>query len=130
GLTHCYLGQHEEAIQRIHRAQRLSPHDPHGFFFDMALTMPHLLRGEYETVVTVGRRGIELNPGFSSGYKGYLAALGHLRREREAAAALRKLLVLEPGFSVGTAIERSPMRRSDDVARYAEGLRLAGLREG
>ena len=56
GLSHCYLGEHDEAIRRIHHGQQLSPHDPHGFFFDMALTMPHMLRGEYRLAAEVGRR--------------------------------------------------------------------------
>ncbi len=37
GLAHCYLGDHAEAIRRVRQAQALSPYDPHGFFFDMAL---------------------------------------------------------------------------------------------
>ena len=48
GLAHCYLGRHEMAIEHIARAQHLSPHDPHAFFFDMALMMPYFLRGEFE----------------------------------------------------------------------------------
>jgi DNA-binding SARP family transcriptional activator len=130
GVANSYLGRHEEAIERIAQAQRLSPHDPHAFFFDMALTMPHLLRGEFDTVVTLGRRAIELNPSFSSTYKGYLAALGHLGRDHDASRVLARLLTLEPSFSIRDAVERSPMIRPDDLALYAEGLRRAGLREG
>lgn len=129
GLTRSYLGQHEEAIRRIHQAVLLSPSDPHLFFFDMALIMPHLLRGDHESAAEVGRRAIELNPWFSSSYKGYLAALGHLGRDREAAETLSRLLMLEPGFSVVEAIQRSPIGSADDIATYAEGLRKAGLRE-
>jgi TolB-like protein len=33
GLAHSYLGEHELAIEQIVRAQYLSPHDPHAFFF-------------------------------------------------------------------------------------------------
>jgi adenylate cyclase len=96
----------------------------------MALMMPQFLNGDFENAVISGRRAIELNPGCSSTYKGYLATLGHLRRDQEAARILKRLLVLEPGFSVSSAIERSPMIRRDDLALYAEGLRRAGLREG
>ena len=65
GLAHCYLGRHEMAIEQIERAQHLSPHDPHAFFFDMALMMPHLLQGDFEEALALGRRAIELNPGFT-----------------------------------------------------------------
>jgi DNA-binding SARP family transcriptional activator len=130
GFASSYLGQHHEAVGHITRAQLLSPHDPHAFFFDMALMMPHFLRGNFETAVTIGRRAVELNPGCSSTYKGYLATLGHLRHEQEATRVMARLLSLEPGFSIKSATERSPMMRRDDLALYAEGLRRAGLREG
>ncbi len=130
GFAHSYAGHHKAAIDQIMHAQRLSPHDPHAFFFDMALMMPQFLNGDFENAVISGRRAIELNPGCSSTYKGYLATLGHLQRDQETARVLKRLLLLEPGFSVTSAIERSPMMRRDDLALYAEGLRRAGLREG
>ncbi len=130
GLTHCYVGDQDQAIRRIRQAQALSPYDPHGFFFDMALTMPHLLRHEHEIAAEVGRRAVELNPVFSSSYKGHLAALGHLGLDEQAAALRERLLGLEPGFTVQTATQRSPLMRAEDLAHYTEGLRLAGLPEG
>jgi hypothetical protein len=130
GGDNSCLGRHEEAIAQITEAQRLSPHDPHGFLFDTVLMLPHLLRGDFETTVTLGRRAISLNSSFSSTYKGYLSALGHLGRDNEATGVLARLLTLEPGFSVRNAIERSPLMRPADLALYAEGLRRAGLREG
>ncbi|WP_158923520.1 BTAD domain-containing putative transcriptional regulator [Acidisphaera sp. S103] len=129
GLAHFYMGRHEEALRRINQAIHLSPSDPHVFFFDMALIMPHLMRGDCASAVEAGRRAIELNPLFSSAYKGYLAALGWIRRPREAREVLDRLLALEPGFSIEAAVVRSPLKRPEDIARYAEGLRLAGLRE-
>jgi DNA-binding SARP family transcriptional activator len=130
GGTNSYLGRHEEAIAQITQAKQLSPHDPHAFFFNAALMLPHLLLGDFETVVTVGRQAIELNPSFSAPYKPYLSTFGHLGRDAEAARILARLLALEPGFSVRNAVERSPLTRREDLALYAEGLRRAGLREG
>lgn len=129
GLAHSYMGRHEEALRRINVALRLSPSDPHGFFFDMALIMPHLMRGDYPAAIEAGRRAIEINPYFSSAYKGYLAALGLMDRRKEAHEVLLRLLALEPRFSVMEAMSCSPLSRPEDIARYAEGLRRAGLRE-
>lgn len=129
GLAHSYLGDHEEAKRRIQQAQRLAPHDPHGFFFDTAQIMPSLLLREYDAAVTAGRRAIALNPGFSSSLKAQLAALGHLGREQEAADVRTRLLVLEPDFCIRHAAARSPMVRTEDVDSYADGLRRAGLPE-
>jgi tetratricopeptide (TPR) repeat protein len=129
GLAHCYLGRHAIALEHILHAQDLSPHDPHAFFFDMALMMPYFLKGELDEALTVGRRAVELNPAFTSTYKGYLATLGHLGREQEAQRIRTRLLKLEPGFCVQSALERSPMTQAADLDAYAEGLRRAGLPE-
>jgi len=129
GLAHCYLGRHQIAVEHIERAQRLSPHDPHSFFFDMALMMPYYLQGEFEKALHLGRRAIELNPGFTSTYKGYLATLGQLGQYPEAKRVMARLLELETGFNVQNALERSPMTTRSDLRLYAEGLRRAGLPE-
>jgi nitrogen-specific signal transduction histidine kinase/TolB-like protein/DNA-binding NarL/FixJ family response regulator len=129
GLAHTYLGQHAEAIRRIRHAQRLSPHDPHNFFFETALGMPLLLSGQYEAAAQAGNRARALNPGVSSIYKTQVAAFGHLGARREAAEARRSLIALEPGFAVDLALARSPLHRPEDRIRYAEGLRLAGIPE-
>jgi DNA-binding SARP family transcriptional activator/TolB-like protein len=127
GLAQCYRGNHAEALSLISEAMRLSPFDPHLFFFDMAMTMPHLLLGNYETVVEIGRRAIELNPGFTSSYKGHLSALGHLGRHQEAEQIVASLLELEPEFTVRQARLRSPILGAADLDRYTEGLQRAGV---
>jgi len=61
-----------------------------------------------------------LNPGFSSAYKGLLAALGHLGARREAAEVRKALLTVEPRFSVENARTRSPccgLRIETDMPR-------------
>jgi TolB-like protein/DNA-binding SARP family transcriptional activator/Flp pilus assembly protein TadD len=127
GLAQTYVGQHEDAIRSIGQAHRLSPFDPHGFFFDMALIMPHLLRHDHETALLYGRRAVQLNPGFSSSYKGTLAVLGHLGFSAEAAELRERLMQLEPKLTLDNAVNRSPIGRAADLRHYAEGLRLAGL---
>jgi DNA-binding SARP family transcriptional activator/TolB-like protein len=129
GFASTYLGDHDTALARMRQAILLSPSDPHLFFFLAAIIMPHLLRGEYREAADAGRQAIELNPWFSSSFKGYLAVLGHLGCKQEAASVLARLLKLEPEFTVRDAIRRSPMTLPRDIERYAEGLRLSGLPE-
>lgn len=129
GFAQSYLGRQEQALTRMRQAISLSPSDPHLFFFRSAIIMPHLLRGDYEEAAAAGREAVELNPWFSSPFKGFLATLGHQGQKREAASVLARLLVLEPRLTVSDAMRRSPMTRAEDVARYGEGLRLGGLPE-
>jgi hypothetical protein len=39
------------------------------------------------------------------------------------------MLEIDPGFRVSRLTDHVPLRRLDDLARYAEGLRRAGLPE-
>jgi tetratricopeptide (TPR) repeat protein len=129
GMALSYAGRHEEAVRRIERGKKLSPFDPHSFFFDMALMIPNLMLGRYEAAVEISRRAALLSPDFSSNLKGCLCALGHLGWSKEQGAVRDRLLRLEPGFNLAEARARSPLHRAEDLERYIEGLRLAGLPE-
>jgi tetratricopeptide (TPR) repeat protein len=127
GLAQSYAGEHDDAIRLIGHTLRLSPFDPHGFFFQTALMMPLLLTGQYENVVDLAHRALALNPFLSSTYKGLLSALGHLGRDREANETRRRLLQLEPGFDLEQAAARSPLLRPTDITLYVQGLHRGGL---
>jgi DNA-binding SARP family transcriptional activator/TolB-like protein len=128
-VAYAYAGDTEEAERRNNRYKALSPLDPHAFFFDAFFVLIHLMKRDYETAVEVGRTVSQLNPSFTATYKPYLAALGHLHRDQEAAIIRRRLLALEPDFTIERFLETNPMERESDRAHYAEGLRLAGIRE-
>ena len=127
GLALTYLGEHEDALIRVRQAVRMSPSDPHSFFFDTAMMLPYLLLGQYEKAAEFGRRSLELNPGFSSGYRVYLSVLGHLGKTHEATKARARLAMLESEVSLANAVSRSPLTRPQDRERFAEGLRRAGF---
>jgi TolB-like protein len=128
-VTHAYAGDLEEAERRNNRYKKLSPLDPHAFFFDAFFVLIHMMKHDYEAAVRIGREVSQLNPSFSASYKPYLAALGHLHRDQEAATIRRRLLTLEPDFTIERFLETNPMERDSDKMHYAEGLRLAGIRE-
>ena len=125
-IAFAYMGDPEEAERRNNRYKKLSPLDPHAFFFDAFFILIHLLKRDYESAVAAGRSVSEMNPSFSATYKPYLAALGHLGRTQEAAVVRRRLLAIEPDFTVERFIGTSPLERESDRDHYAEGLRLAG----
>jgi len=128
-IAYAYMGEPEEAERRNVRYKRLSPLDPHAFFFDGFFTVINLLKRDFESAVVAGRSVTQMNPALSAGYKPYLAALGHLGRTQEAAVARRRLLAIEPDFTVEHFLEIAPFERESDRELYARGLRLAGLPE-
>jgi DNA-binding SARP family transcriptional activator/TolB-like protein len=128
-VTHAYAGDPDEAERRNNRYKKLSPMDPHAFFFDAFFILIYLLKRDYESAVEMGRTVSEINPSFSATYKPYLAALGHLNRQQEAAAVRRRLLALEPDFTIERFLQSTPLERQADRLHYAQGLRLAGIPE-
>ncbi len=128
-VTHAYFGNVAEAERRNLRYKKLSPFDPFAFFFDAFFVLIHLMKTDYESAAAIGRSVVGMNPGFSAAYKPYLAALGYLGRTQEAAVVRKRLLSIEPDFSVARFLETTPMRREQDRAHFAEGLRRAGLPE-
>jgi tetratricopeptide (TPR) repeat protein len=129
GVAYAYLGDLEEAERRVRRYKKLSPLDPHAFFYDTAFIIIALLKRDYEAAIVAGRDVSEMNPGFSAACKPYLAALGHLGQAEEAAVVLHRLLAIEPGFTISRFLEHNPLDRLQDRDHYAAGLRLAGVPE-
>jgi len=129
-ITFAYQGDLEEAERRAERYRKLSPLDPHSFLFEMSFMFVHLLRHDYESTIAIGRQVGQMSPTFSAAYKPYLAALGHLGLIQEAAVVRRRLLEIEPDFTIQRFLAGSPFARSADREHFAAGLRRGGVPEG
>jgi hypothetical protein len=68
------------------------------------------------------------NPRFSVPAYLKTAALARLGREAEAAASARRVLELQPGFTIASLVD-SAFTSPERLAMLAEALRLAGLPE-
>jgi DNA-binding SARP family transcriptional activator/TolB-like protein len=128
-ITCAFQGELHEAERRFHRYKALSPIDPFSFVFDGLFVMVHLLKHDHHATLTAGRAVTQLNPLCTQGYKPYLAALGHLGLGQEAEIVSRRLLAMEPNFTVERFLSTSPFERPADRDHYATGLRLAGVPE-
>ena len=126
-VTHCYIGMPDAALTRMERYRDLAPFDPYYSFFEGVRALAYLLKREYGQAFTVGRRMVKSHPDFINAYKTVIAALGHLRRPLEAQSYIRKLLLLEPGFSIKSFERSYPLKRLVDRDRFVMGLRLAGV---
>ena len=125
-----WLGEPDAATERGARAMRLSPNDPEVLFYmQTATAYSHFLVGRYAEALSWAQTAIRQRPDFvisicAAAASGALA--GRLGEAREAMARLRQL---EPALRISDLRELFPFRRLDDVARWAEGLRIAGLPE-
>ena len=129
GWAKILLGEPEQAIERFSRAMRLNPLDPLLLpWMQSGTAHAYLLAGQYEQAASWAERALRggaRNPSALRAAAASFALAGRLEEARKVAA---RFLEAFPE----ARISRSPplyLRRPEDLARFAEGLRLAGLPE-
>ncbi len=128
-LTYCYIGEPDVALQRLRRYRQLASPELYFSYFEGFNTIAYTFKGDYERAVLVGRRAVQANPNFTAGYKPLIASLGHLGLRDEAQLYIRKLLELEPNFTVERFGQVYSFKKATDRERYMAGLRLGGVPE-
>ncbi len=129
GWAKVWLGEPEVAIERAARAMRLSPQDPHMFTMQADIACAHFFAGRYDEAWSWAETAVREKPdyGFPTCVAAASAALaGRLAEAEKAMARLRQLM---PELRISNLKDLFPIQRSEDFARWAEGLRKAGLPE-
>jgi TolB-like protein len=130
GFTLTWCGRADESIALSERAVELSPRDPHIWTFHTMRSSAHLMLGELGEAAQFARTALR-HPTASSRPAGNLvAALGLLGRADEAAEARAEIERRRPGYTIAAARDDHFYVADEDyVARFAEGLRRAGVPE-
>jgi TolB-like protein len=129
GWARVWLGEPELAIDHAARAMRLSPRDPRLFVMHGTTALAHFVAGRYDAAVSWGERVLRAQRDYWPATRYLAASLALGGRVAEARAAIEKMRQLDPDLRISDLQDRLPFRRPDDLARYSEGLRIAGLPE-
>jgi len=129
GWVRLWRGEPEAAIERLGRALRLNPNDPHSYSMYLAMAEAHLFIGRHDEAVSWAQRAVQEKPDFLFASIVAAACYALAGQAAEADRACRRVQQLEPTLRVSTFHKRLPVRRTQDVSKIAEGLRLAGLPE-
>ncbi len=123
-------GDYDAALDQFETAMRLSPRDAHIATWYNYLAVAAFVVGRNEEAAEWGRKTREANPQFPGGYRTLAASYGNLGRLTEAEAAREKLQELLPHLTIAQLRKRLPyFKNPDDLDRYLDGLRRAGLPE-
>jgi TolB-like protein/class 3 adenylate cyclase/Tfp pilus assembly protein PilF len=120
-------GRPEEAIEAVESAIRLNPSKP--FFYVAVLGRAYFMLGRYRQAAEAYQQVVVKNPAFILGHLGLAASYGHLGMIDEAEWEAIEVLAIQPDFTLERGRRLNNYKRPDDVKRYIEGLRLAGLPE-
>lgn len=127
GWIKGWSGEPETAIEHVAQAMRLSPSDPHMFTMRAATGSAHFFAGRYDAALSWSEAAVWERPGFLIATAVVAAAAALSGRQPEAERAMSRLWSIEPAMRLGNLREHWPIRHADDLARWTDGLRRAGL---
>jgi adenylate cyclase len=128
GWVRIFLGEHQSAIDRFERALRLSPRDPTVFHTRIGIAYANLLTGHYDKASSAAREALR-DQTWLGGLRILAASKALAGQLEEAREAIDRLLQLDPAVRISSLKDRISPLRPEDFAKYADGLRKAGLPE-
>ena len=129
GWTKMYFGEADKAITYFRRAIRLNPLDPLIARMQTGIASAQFLAGHYKDAALSARSALRQHPNDQQLLR--VAAVSHALagQATDAQQAIDRVRVLDPELRLSKAAELAPCRRPEDVAKYVDGLRKAGLPE-
>jgi tetratricopeptide (TPR) repeat protein len=129
GFLKVWHGEPDDAIDRFTRAMRFSPLDPEMYRMQAGMAVAHLFAGRFDAASSWAEKASRDLPSFLM-VVGIIAASHALAgRAAQAQTAIRYLRQLDPALRVSSLKDWLPIRRPEDLATLADGLRRAGLPE-
>jgi TolB-like protein len=129
GWVKNWLGEPEAAIERFARAMRLSPLDPRLMGMRGGTAYAHFLLGRYDEAASWAAMALQDDPDYQPGLRIAAASNAMAGRPEQAHKAMARLRQLNPALRVSNLKDLVGHRRAEDLLRYEEGLRRAGLPE-
>ena len=128
GWVRNWLGEPDLAIEHLARAARLSPLDPLTNRTRTATAHAHFFAGRYEEAASWAAMALREWPDFQTALRIAAASFALAGRMEQAKQVRTRLQQLDPTLRISNLEdELGPYHVPDFVARYAEGLRAAGL---
>ncbi len=100
-LVSAHSERHERAVEHAMKALRLSPlNDPLNYHPYCALALTNLFAGRFKEAANYAGMTIQANPGFTVAYVYQVASHVNSGNLQAAEAAARRLLEIDPNFSI------------------------------
>jgi tetratricopeptide (TPR) repeat protein len=121
------VGAPEVMIERATRAIRLSPLDPFTSLAFAPIAAGHFLAGRYDEACSWADKGLRQQTNSAAVARVAAASNALVGRLDQAQKAMARLRQIDPTLRVSALRRVLQFRRPEDLARYEEGLRKAGL---
>jgi adenylate cyclase len=129
GFMEAYSGRGEQAIAAFEHALRLSPLDPFSFNSHNGMGFAYFVLGQYERAIEWTQRGMREKAGMTWAYRDLAAYFALSGRIDDGRKAIAELVKTRPGLTIAKVGEALRFVEPKILARYLDGLRIAGLAE-
>lgn len=129
GILRALRGEADAAIKDLTHAVRLSPLDPEMFRMQVGMALAHFFAGRFDPASDWAEKALRNLPCLLASVALIAASHALSGRMDKAKQAMQRLHELDPSLRVSNLKDWLPIQRSEDLKRFADGLRLAGLPE-
>jgi adenylate cyclase len=130
GWMRIWLGDPKLAIEHFARATRLSPLGRWLVDIQSGIAHAHFFLDRHDEAASWAAMALQDNPDFQAGVRISAASNAMAGRPEEAHQTVVRLQRLNPTLRISNLTDvLGPYRRAEDLTRYEEGLRKAGLPE-
>ena len=125
----AFAGQADAAIKVVEECRQLSPRDPDRSSVQMGFANALFVAGNYDDAIAAATKHLEMRPNWYGNQAILAVCYAQLGRLEDSKRAALDVVRQVPHFSLEGARRRSYFKRPEDVSRFIEGLRLAGIPE-
>ncbi len=127
GWGHVYLGNPEDGLTAFERSARLSPMDPFAFNVHLGMGLANFAAGRPQQAIAWAQRAMAERPGLTWPHRDLAVYFAHHGDLASAADARERFQRSHPEVSVASIGDGLRFMYPSLLARYLQGLRLAGL---
>lgn len=127
GVLHAFKGEGRPALRCAQRSLRLSPLDPHRYFYDALAASAELAAQRYDRAIVLARRSLRANRMHASTFRVLAVSQWLSGQHEEAGTTVAELMRIQPQLSVGGWLRSAPSADYPIGKQFAEALRGAGV---
>jgi adenylate cyclase len=130
GTLSAFKGDGAKAVRDTQRALRLSPLDPHRYFYDSLAATAALSAGRYDRAIELAQRSLRSNRMHTSTLRAMAIAQWLSGQQDDARKTIAELLRIEPTLTVVNYLSRHPAADFETGKTWARALGEAGVPKG
>jgi class 3 adenylate cyclase/TolB-like protein/Tfp pilus assembly protein PilF len=130
GTLHAFRGEGPQALKDSQHALRLSPLDPHRYFYDSLAATAALGANRFDRAIELAQRSLRSNRTHASTLRALTIAQWQSGRHDDARKTVAELLKVEPTLTVTGYLKVHPAAEYETGKTWAEALGSAGVPKG